>query len=159
MTRGWDSKSVLELVARAILSLTFAYLGAMKAADPIGFLKLVRQFEMIQSPMALNFVAAVLPWFEVFCGLLLLAGIGRRGTALLMLAMLLSFTTAVALRAFEIHRAGGQAFCAIRFDCGCGAGNILICAKLVENTALAFLAVAVLMTRSQRYCLWPDLKR
>ena len=61
--------------------------------------------------------------------------------------MLASLTSIVVLRALEIYRAGTLAFCSIRFDCGCGSGDILICAKLVENTALCLLALAVLRLR------------
>lgn len=43
------------------------YMGLVKGLDPVGFLKLVRQYELVQTPWLLNALAATLPWFEVFC--------------------------------------------------------------------------------------------
>lgn len=146
----------LPLAARLLLGATFIYLGTAKALDPVGFLKLVRQFDALPQPFALNAVAAVLPWFEIFCGILLLAGIRPRGTALVTLVLLVAFTALVALRALAIYRGGGVPFCAIRFDCGCGAGEVLICAKLAENSLLCLLSLAVLLRPGRRFCLWPD---
>ncbi|MBC7368222.1 MAG: DoxX family protein [Undibacterium sp.] len=149
-------RALWPLLARLVLGAAFLHLGTVKALDPVGFLKLVRQFDALSQPFALNAVAAILPWFEIVCGLLLLAGVRPRGTALVTLALLLGFTSLVAQRAWVIYRGGGWPFCAIRFDCGCGAGEVLICTKLAENTALALLALAVLLWPGHRYCLWPE---
>ena len=70
----------------------FLYMGMSKAVDPVNFLKLLRQYDLTQSSLVLNSLASALPWFEVFCGLLLLAGVAVRGTALTLLLMLLPFT-------------------------------------------------------------------
>jgi hypothetical protein len=80
----------------------------------------------------LNFTRA-LPWFEVVCGLLLLGGIGVRGSALMLLVMLVPFSLIVLQRALAIQTAQAIPFCAIRFDCGCGAGEVIVCHKLLEN--------------------------
>ncbi|MEW6158775.1 MAG: DoxX family protein [Verrucomicrobiota bacterium] len=142
-------KAVLELAARVILGGTFIYLGMLKAIDPIGFLKLVRQFNWSEAPWLLNFIAATLPWFEIFCGACLVLGAATRGAALLLLFLLFGFTTVIASRALEIYHQGALPFCGIRFDCGCGSGEVLICAKLVENLGLIVLAYAVLMARGR----------
>ena len=146
----------VTLAARTLLGAAFVYLGTAKALDPVGFLKLVRQFDALPQPLALNAVAALLPWFEIFCGVLLLAGLRPRGTALVTLVMLVSFTSLIAMRALALARSGAVPFCSIRFDCGCGAGEVLICAKLAENFALCLLAVAVLLRPGRRFCLWPE---
>src|SRR5690349_18661666 len=129
----------LDLAAtlvRWIVGALFIYMGLTKALQPVEFLKLVRQYEMVQSPWLLNSIAAALPWFEVFCGLLLVAGVAVRGTALMLVAMLVPFTLVVLKRALAIHAAQAIPFCAVKFDCGCGTGEVLICHKLVENAAL-----------------------
>ena len=146
----------VTVAARLILGMTFVYLGLVKALDPVGFLKLVRQFETLPQPFALNAVAAVLPWFEIFCGALLLVGIRPRGTALVTLVLLIGFTSLIALRALATFRGGALPFCAIRFDCGCGAGEVLICSKLAENFLLCLLSLVVLLRPSRRFCLWPE---
>lgn len=142
--RAFFLRGYASLLARLILGATFIYLGIAKAADPVAFLKMARAFELVHPPLALNLVAAILPWFEIVCGLLLLAGVFTRGTALVFLALLIAFTVAIAWRAVLLHRAGDVAFCAIRFDCGCGTGDVLVCAKLVENLLLLTLCLVAL---------------
>jgi uncharacterized membrane protein YphA (DoxX/SURF4 family) len=150
---------VVASVARWILGAVFVYMGFTKAMHPADFLKLVRQYEMVDNHVLLNLIAAALPWFEVLCGLLLLAGIGVRGAALMSLAMLVPFSVIVLRRALAIHDAGAIAFCAIRFDCGCGAGEVNICFKLMENSLLILLSGLLLAMRGSRWCLRYGLVR
>ena len=145
---GWAGYACVG--ARLILGVVFLYLGLVKAMDPVSFLKLLRQFEVLPSPVALNLVAAILPWFEMLCGALLLSGVALQGTALFVMLMLGGFTAAVFFRAIGIYGTGTLAFCAIRFDCGCGAGDILVCRKLIENLLLCLLAAMVLASGSKR---------
>jgi uncharacterized membrane protein YphA (DoxX/SURF4 family) len=129
------------LLARWILGALFVYMGLNKAVDPVEFLKLVRQYDLTSNHLLLNSIAATLPWFEIFCGALLILGIGVRGAALLLVAMLVPFTIVVAHRAMEISDALKIAYCAVKFDCGCGTGEVLICRKLVENFAMILLSL------------------
>ena len=141
-------RRLLSLGARLILGVIFVHLGITKALDPVGFLKLIRQFELVSSPPALNLLAAVLPWLEILCGVLLVFGMRVRAAALVVGVMLVVFTTAVALRAWSIYRAGGTPFCSIHFDCGCGTGEIVICTKLLQNVALGLLSGFVFSSAS-----------
>jgi uncharacterized membrane protein YphA (DoxX/SURF4 family) len=131
-----DTSAVL---ARWLLGAVFLYMGLNKALDPVDFLKLVRQYDLVQSSLILNSIAAALPWFEVFCGLLLLAGIAVRGTALTLMVMLVPFTMLVLHRALLLKAAQNIPFCAVKFDCGCGTGEEFICRKLLENFLLVLL--------------------
>lgn len=144
---------LLAMLARYLLGALFIYMGFSKALHSIEFLKLVRQYDVLHHPFWLNLVASALPWFEIFCGLLLLLGIAVRGTAVMLVTMLVTFTALVFLRALDIYHAGGQLFCSIKFDCGCGAGEVLICRKLAENLLLAGLSVGLVFWRSNRFCL------
>ena len=126
-------------------------MGLHKTLHPVEFLKLVRQYDILHHHLLLNFVASTLPWFEIFCGLLLLCGIAVRGAALLLVAMLIPFTLAVFLRALALQKSGGLPFCAIRFDCGCGAGEVLICRKLAENFLLTLIGTALIFARGQKF--------
>ena len=146
------------LLARWVLGAVFIYMGAGKALDPVAFLKLLRQYDLVQSPPALNVLASALPWFEVFCGLLLLAGLAVRGTALVLAVMLACFTVVVLRRALQLQALLAVPFCAVKFDCGCGGGPEFVCAKLRENGALFFLAVWLLAGRGRAFCAlysWP----
>jgi len=147
---GFDTVAIL---ARWLVGGLFLYMGLEKALHPVEFLKLVRQYELVTSPVLLNSIAALLPWFEAFCGLLLLAGVAVRGSALMLLGMLVPFTILVVKRALAIHAAQGVPFCAVEFDCGCGAGEVLICSKLMENCALVFLSCWLQLGRGQKLCM------
>jgi hypothetical protein len=118
-------------------------MGCSKALHPELFLKLLRQYDLTSQPVVLNSLAACLPWFEVFCGLVLLAGVAVRGTALLVVLMLVPFTAVVLHRALGVASLQHIALCAVRFDCGCGGGEVLICRKLVENAFLILLSLAL----------------
>jgi uncharacterized membrane protein YphA (DoxX/SURF4 family) len=142
------------VLARWWLGCVFIFMGLHKALPhPEYFLKLVRQYDMVTSPWLLNSIGAALPWFEVFCGLLLLFGLAVRGAALMLVAMLVPFTLIVLKRALAIAAVSGDPFCAVKFDCGCGAGEILICHKLVENTVLLLLSAWLLTGRAWPLCL------
>ena len=145
-----DAASVL---ARWLLAAVFIYMGLSKALDPVAFLKLLRQYDLTQSPLLLNSLAAALPWFEVFCGLLLLLGIAVRGTALTLIAMLVPFSALVLHRALLLHAAMAIPFCAVKFDCGCGGGAEFICRKLLENFLLLLLSALLLAGHGRQFSL------
>ena len=148
------------MLARWLLGAVFLYMGLNKALHPVEFLKLVREYDLVQSSLLLNSIAAALPWFEIFCGLLLLAGVAVRGTAVMLIVMLAPFTVLVFRRALAMQSALAIPFCAVKFDCGCGTGEVLICRKLVENGLLLLLSGWLLMGRgrhlSARYSVVPE---
>jgi len=150
---AWASRPALDIaavLARWLLGILFVYMGLSKALHPDQFLKLVRQYDLVSSPLILNSIAAALPWFEVFCGLLLLTGIAVRGAALMLAAMLVPFTLVVLKRALAISGAQGLPFCAVKFDCGCGSGEVLICHKLLENGLLLVLSLWLLAGQGRK---------
>ncbi|MCX6924187.1 MAG: DoxX family protein [Verrucomicrobia bacterium] len=148
------------LLARWWLGCVFIYMGLHKALPhPEYFLKLVRQYDMVSSAVLLNMIGAALPWFEVYCGVLLLAGVAVRGSAMMLIAMLVPFTLIVLKRALSIAAVTGKPLCAVKFDCGCGAGEVFICHKLVENTVLLLLSAWLLAGCGRQFCLWFSLFR
>ena len=124
--------------------------GHRESVHPIDFLKLIREYQTFDNHLALNAIAGLLPWFEIFCGLLLVAGVAVRATALVTLVMLIPFTVLVFLRAKAIAHDQGIWFCAVKFNCGCGGGEMLICQKLVENAGLMLLAECWLRVPTSR---------
>jgi uncharacterized membrane protein YphA (DoxX/SURF4 family) len=157
--RASVGSELLPLFARWVLGAAFLYMGMHKVLDPAEFLRLVRQYDLTNNSLILNCLAAALPWFEVFCGLLLVTGIAVRGAALVTLAMLLPFSLVVLKRAVAMASTQGLAFCAVQFDCGCGGGEIIICHKLIENCGLMLIGAWLLFCRPQklalRYSLFP----
>lgn len=128
------------LLAWIILGVVFVSLGLQKAVNPADFLKAVHGYGWWQGTLLLTWVAALLPWVEVVCGLLLLIGLRVRGAAFIVFGMLVVFSGLVLQRALHLHQTTGIPFCEIRFDCGCGNGEVLVCRKLVENSLLLALA-------------------
>jgi uncharacterized membrane protein YphA (DoxX/SURF4 family) len=154
MKPSWKTVSLdaFALLARWFLGGLFVYMGLSKALHPELFLKMVHQYGIVGNPLLLNSIAAALPWFEVFCGALLLAGVAVRGAALVLVLMLVPFTWVVFKRALAYAGAKAIAFCAVKFDCGCGTGEVLICHKLVENGLLICLALWLLSGRGRFLC-------
>jgi len=145
--------AVAGVMARLALGALFLYMGLSKALHPVDFLKLLRQYDLTQVPWLLNLIAATLPWFEIFCGVLLVAGVGVRGAALILGIMLVAFTAVVLHRALGLHAALAIPFCAVKFDCGCGSGEVLICRKLAENLVQLALCGWLLAGAGSRACL------
>jgi uncharacterized membrane protein YphA (DoxX/SURF4 family) len=145
--------NLFTLLVRWLLGAVFLYLGLTKALHPVEFLKLMRQYDLTSFAPFLNLLAALLPWFEIFCGLLLLAGVAVRGTALALTLMLVCFTLVVWHRALLLQTSLHIPFCTVKFDCGCGTGAEFICRKLSENILLAVLSAWLLVGRGKQLCL------
>ena len=150
-----EATDVLVAAGRWFLGALFIFMGITKGLAPVEFLKVIRQYNAFDSHLLMNFVASTLPWFEVFCGTLLLLGVAVRGTALLLILMLVPFSILIWQRALDIQQAKALAFCAIKFDCGCGSGEVPVCRKLAENAGLIALSVWLLFWPSHRWCLRP----
>ncbi len=150
-----DSSGLPLLLARLILGAMFLWMGFAKIGDPVDFLKQVRMYKMLpeSAPIFLNGTAIVLPWLEVLSGVALILGVFLRGAAAILVAMLAVFTTAIFLRALAVHNAQGTPFFKIAFDCGCGAGVVIIWQKLLANVTLLATALIPLLSRSRRFCL------
>lgn len=141
-----------SVFVRWLLGAFFVYAGLGKALQPVEFLQVVRLYDLVGHPIPLNFIAALLPWLEVFFGVLLIAGVAVRGVALLLIGLLLPFTVLVVQRALTLQGANGIPFCAVRFDCGCGSGERFVCGKIAENLFLLVLAGALLGWSSDKWC-------
>jgi len=144
--------NLFTVLSRWLLGAVFVYMGLMKALHPVEFLKLLRQYDLTQFPLLLNLLAGLLPWFEVFCGLLLLVGVAVRGTALTLTVMLVTFTLLLWHRAVQLQAALHIPFCAVKFDCGCGTGEEFICHRLLGNVLFTMLSAWLLVGRGKQLC-------
>lgn len=143
------------VLVRWALGLIFITMGLAKVGDPVAFLKLLREYDLVGPDQALllNGLAIVLPWLEIWLGVLMLVGVAVRGSALTLLVLLIVFTTVIALRARAIMGSEGLALCEVAFDCGCGSGVVNVCRKLGENTGLMILAAFATCSSNARLCL------
>jgi len=139
--------------ARWLVGGLFIYMGASKAAHPEEFLKLVRQYDFTSNYVFLNAVASALPWFEIFCGIMLAAGVAVRGVSLALAVLLAAFTWAVWQRGLALGAARSIPFCAVKFDCGCGNGEVFICRKIPENVGLILLCGWLVAGKGRRFCV------
>ena len=106
--KRWLLHPKLTLVARVLLGLVFIAAALPKIADPPGFAKAIWAYALFP-PWALNPLALVLPWLELFCGLALGLGRWTRAAILWVSALLLSFSLALAINLARHHPT----------DCGC----------------------------------------
>jgi uncharacterized membrane protein YphA (DoxX/SURF4 family) len=143
------------LIARLLVGGAFVYMGYMKLTDPVNFLKQINEYGMFPEGMhaLMNATAIVLPYLEILCGLLMIAGLALRGAATTIALMLVAFAPALLWRAWSLYQVGGVAFCDVCFDCGCGTGVVCICNKLGSNAALFLGTMIILFSRTRRFCL------
>jgi putative oxidoreductase len=98
----------LELMLRVLLGTFFVYASLDKIWNPAAFAKIVYQWQVV-GPVPSNLVAVTLPWVELLAGLLVLAGIWRRESALVMALMLVVFLVAAAsvmARGIDVENCG-----------------------------------------------------
>ncbi|MGE3164926.1 MAG: DoxX family protein [Planctomycetota bacterium] len=153
-----DATGIPLLIARLVVGGRFVQLGLKKIQDPQAFLKAVKAYEVLplDPPVLINSIAVLLPWLEVVAGVLIVLGVGLRGAGVISFISLVVFTGAVAARAFAIYGASDIGFCAIKFDCGCGTGEVFICPKLVENSLLILGSIPIFASGSRLLCLRKD---
>jgi len=98
----------LLLVFRIVLGGLFIYAGVVKVVDPLGFAQDIRNYRLVGQ--TLSFAAAVvLPWLEILAGTFLIAGVWKRGAALVITGLLVFF---IVLTLVTMARG-------LDVDCGC----------------------------------------
>jgi uncharacterized membrane protein YphA (DoxX/SURF4 family) len=98
----------LELVLRLVVGGFFIYASLDKIWSPAAFAKIVYQWQ-VAGPVASNLVAVTLPWVELVAGLLLVAGVWKRESALVVALMLVVFLVAagsVMARGIDVENCG-----------------------------------------------------
>jgi putative oxidoreductase len=92
----WRGHTLIALAARLYLGTLFLLACWHKILDPHAFAVDIATYQML--PLALvNPLAIVLPWVELFAGLLLVLGLRTRAASLLVAAMLAMFTVAISV--------------------------------------------------------------
>jgi len=122
----------LPAAVRILLGAIFIYAALLKIADPVAFAGSVAAYKILPY-FASYLTAAVLPFLELSCGLLLVCGYRVKGGALIIGIMNLVFMVALAaaiVRGLDI-------------DCGCFKQGG---AKTTPWTALARDAIFLAMT-------------
>jgi putative oxidoreductase len=137
----------LILLIRLALGGVFLYAGIIKIADPFAVAGSVASYRIL--PYFGNYLAAaVIPWLEAICGLLLVTGWRVRGATAIVLLLNLLFMAALAsslVRGLDIDcgcfRQGGEkgsAWIALFRDCFFLAGAVILLRNETKRPSLQF---------------------
>jgi uncharacterized membrane protein YphA (DoxX/SURF4 family) len=126
----------LILAIRLILGITFIWASIDKIANPGGFAVSIYNYRMLPHE-TINFMAIVMPWLELVTGILIIAGVLMRGSALWIGVMLVVFIIALSsalARGLDI-------------DCGCFSveGGHGVDTGLLIRDILMFFGVLIVM--------------
>lgn len=118
-------------ILRMVFGAIFIWSGIAKVKDPIGFAEAVRNFELVQDPVA-PALALLIPWIETVGGLAVLVGKGWRGALVVLVISLFAFTGALGIawsRGLDI-------------SCGCfgGSGDVNYPQAVWRNVGLMIWA-------------------
>jgi len=133
---------VIEFAARIVVGLVFLLYGIDKIAHPGDFAQAIENYRLLPEVLV-NPVAVILPWIELVCGLLLLAGQWVRSAALVSAFLLGVFVVAV-----SITLARG-----LDINCGClnaEAGRKVGLKLLMEDVLLIGAAVFLILKAGDR---------
>ena len=98
----------LHLLLRLLLGGFFVYASLDKIWSPAAFAKIVYQWQVV-GPVASNLAAVTLPWVELLAGLLLVGGVWKRESALVIALLLVVFIVAAAsvlARGIDVENCG-----------------------------------------------------
>ena len=115
-------------ILRIYLALVFILSGLEKINDLSGFAQSIENYKIL--PIAfVNIAAIIIPWIEVIAGALLLLGINIKENSLIILILLIIFTSALIIALAK----------GLNINCGCqGAAysQRINLAKIFENISL-----------------------
>ena len=150
----WDLMSgvrrgtALTAFCRVITGLVFIASGISKIHAPSSFADTIALYGPVPADIV-PYVAIILPWVELLCGLLLVSGFRIRAAALLTAGMLCLFTVLI----------GYNIALGKNFDCGCVAGldagpfSRIGWPLLARNALLLAMTAAVFLAQRHRVSL------
>ena len=104
--RGLENR--LYLFSRIIVGGTFIYASYSKILDPEGFARIDENYRILPA-IFINPFALILPWIELFCGILLITGYLIKGSVTTINLMMLVFTVAISINMIR----------GVDISCGC----------------------------------------
>ena len=139
----------LTTLFRMIIGLIFIYASLEKIAYPAYFAVSVQNYQLIPDYFT-NIIAVVLPWLELYCGILVLIGYWHQAGAaivsLLNIVFIMALTSAV--------------FRGLDIDCGCyGAGSSVNISRIIEDLFLLSFSLHITLFPQSKFALENLLKR
>ena len=132
---------------RIVLGFLLLYTSFDKIKDPASFAKAIRLYDIPFLDFFSNFMALVMPWFELFVGACLVMGIFLDGAVFLAFGLMTIFFVAVLQAVLR----------GITGDCGCGTPgeDLLSWTKVLENTLFLLMALVVWRSDNHLFKFYP----
>lgn len=131
------------LIIRVVLGFVFLYAGALKISNPDDFARSIMNYQLLPVQIV-NFFAILIPWLEIFCSVLLIAGVSVRENSLIISGLLIVFIILIAVSLFR----------GLDISCGCfgssSASSIGI-QKLAENILLLAFGLILIANDSKLF--------
>jgi uncharacterized membrane protein YphA (DoxX/SURF4 family) len=134
------NKSVL-LVFRLVVGGVFIWAGLLKIMDPLEFAQNIANYRVFSPALSL-LAAIVLPWLEILCGVLVIFGIFRSASSLLLSGLLAAFLVLIMVTIFR----------GLDVDCGCfgSLGRHVDYRLLLTDIVLLYLTLNIFVSSLSR---------
>ena len=132
----------LTIRVQLALGVFFVAAALPKIVDPPSFAHMIYNYKLVPFPL-INFIALVMPWIELLCGLALILGIWKETARTIIAALLLTFIIAISINllrgnaidcgCFDVTAAGkstAERLADMRFVILRDVGMLLMCAQL-----------------------------
>ena len=134
---GGRERMLVYGVAPRLVGLVFVLASLHKIVSPEQFAAVVDNYQILPHWLV-NIPAVVMPWVELICGLLLLAGRFRSQSSLVLAGLTLVFIVAIS---FNMARG-------VEFDCGCfGSGHTPPWRVLMRDIGLLLCCLPAMVRR------------
>jgi putative oxidoreductase len=143
----FENKFIL-FVLRLIIGGIFIYASIGKLFNPVEFGSAIRSYDMLPL-FSIGFLSVIIPFIEFLCGLFLILGIFKRGSAFIIMLMLVFFLLGL-----------GQAYArGLSIDCGCfsvsasspAEGGVYLLMRIAEDVLMLIGVIIIFFTENKIY--------
>lgn len=134
---------LIEAAARIFLGAVFIYASWDKILDPAAFAVIVGNHQILP-PALIHPAALLLPWIELVCGTCLILGRMVRGSALIVLFLMVAFMGALAYSAAR----------GLDIQCGCFSSDPAASSSLLLTIGRDIILLGIALTVLLRQGRW-----